>query len=167
MQSLVNITKKDRVAAEIYLPSVIYLCEVMSEVNMISAVTLIIKNMNKSCSFYSNIPGFKLIHGGSSNDSFTTYQIGKYKNFTFLNLELKKLQDGNLEQDNTGKHFGRIVFHVDDVDMLHSYFKNTNTISNIILIENEPRDAPWNERYFHIREPDGFQLSFAQPIKST
>jgi hypothetical protein len=72
----------------------------MSEVNMISAVTLIIKNMNKSCSFYSNIPGFKLIFGGDTNDSFTTYQIGKYKNFTFLNLELIKLQDGDFDQNN-------------------------------------------------------------------
>ena len=136
----------------------------MSEVNMISAVTLIIKNMNKSCSFYSNIPGFKLIFGGSTNDSFTTYQIGKYKNFTFLNLELIKLQDGDLDQNNSRNHFGRIVFYTDNVDRLYSYFKNNKTISNIILIENEPMDAPWNERYFHIREPDGFQLSFAQPI---
>ncbi len=149
------------------MPSVIYPCEVMSEVNMISAITLIIKNMNKSCSFYSNIPGFKLIYGGSTNDSFTTYQIGKYKNFTFLNLELKKLQVGDLDQNKNSNHFGRIIFYTDNVDRLHSYFKNNNTISKIILIENEPMDAPWNERYFHIREPDGFQLSFAQPIKST
>ena len=138
----------------------------MSEVNMISAVTLIIKNMDKSCRFYSNIPGFKLIRGGSSNDSFTTYQIGKYKNFTFLNLELKKLPDGNLDEDNNSNQFGRIVFYTDNVDRLYSYFKNNKTISNIIFIENEPLDASWNERYFHIREPDGFQLSFAQPIKS-
>jgi hypothetical protein len=34
----------------------------------------------------------------------------------------------------------------------------------MILFENEPADAPWNERYFHIRDPDGYQLSFAQPI---
>ena len=55
----------------------------MIEVNIISAVTLIINNMDKSCGFYSNIPGFKLTQGGSINDSFTTYQIGKYKNFTY------------------------------------------------------------------------------------
>ncbi len=135
---------------------------------MISAVTLIIKNMDKSCSFYSNIPGFKLIYGGSSNDSFTTYQFGKYKNITKLNLELKKLSDDNLDQDNNNNnHFGTIIFHTDNVDRLYSYFKNNKSISNIIFIENEPVNAPWNERYFHIREPDGFQLSFAQPIKST
>jgi hypothetical protein len=39
-------------------------------------------------------------------------------------------------------------------------------IQNIISFEDEPRDASWGERYFHIREPDGYQLSFAMPIKS-
>ena len=28
----------------------------------------------------------------------------------------------------------------------------------------EPRDAPWNERYFHLTDPDGHELSFARPL---
>lgn len=136
----------------------------MSEVNRISAVTLRVKNMDRSCSFYSSIPGFKLIYGGLLNDSFTTYQIGKFKNITFLNLELKKLSDSNMDDYNNTNNFGRVIFHTDNVNRLYSYFKNNKLISNIILFENEPVDAPWNERYFHIRDPDGYQLSFAQPI---
>lgn len=137
----------------------------MSEVNRISAVTLIIKNMERSCNFYSNIPGFKLTYGGSSNDSFTTYQIGKYNNITFLNLELKKMDDDDdINQGNNSNNCGRIIFYTDDVDRLYTYFKTNKSISNLIRLENEPMDAPWKERYFHIREPDGFQLSFAQPI---
>ncbi len=137
----------------------------MSEVNRISAVTLIIKNMERSCNFYSNIPGFKLTFGGTSNDSFTTYQIGKYNNIAFLNLELKKLSDNDgIDQVNNSNNFGRIIFYTDDVDRLYTYFKTNKSISNLIRLENEPVDAPWNERYFHIREPDGFHLSFAQPI---
>ena len=27
-----------------------------------------------------------------------------------------------------------------------------------------PRDAPWNERYFHLTDPDGHELSFARPL---
>lgn len=42
---------------------------------------------------------------------------------------------------------------------------NRAEISNTIIFENEPKDAPWGERYFHIREPDGYQISFAEPIK--
>ena len=136
----------------------------MNEVTRISAVTLAIKNMERSCSFYAHIPGFRLIYGGSSNDSFTTYQIGKNNNITFLNLELKKFSNSDLQHENDRINFGRIIFYTDDVDKLYSYFKANESISRLILIENEPVNALWNERYFHIREPDGFQLSFAQSI---
>jgi len=70
------------------------------------------------------------------------------------------------ENDNGWKrqHFGRIIFHTEDVDRLYSYFKNNDSISNLISFENEPTNAAWGERYFHIREPDGYQLSFAEPI---
>ena len=27
-----------------------------------------------------------------------------------------------------------------------------------------PRDGEWGERYFHLRDPDGHELSFAMPI---
>ena len=50
------------------------------------------------------------------------------------------------------------------MNRLYSYFKNNDSISNLISFENEPIDATWGERYFHIREPDGYQLSFAEPI---
>jgi hypothetical protein len=108
------------------------------------------------------------MYGRCSNDSFTTYQIDEYKNITKLNLELKNLSDDDLDQDNhNNNYFGRIIFYTSNVGRLYTYFKTNKSISNIISIENEPVNAPWNERYFHIRQPDVFQLSFAQPIKST
>jgi hypothetical protein len=30
--------------------------------------------------------------------------------------------------------------------------------------ETSPADAPWGERYFHIHDPDGHELSFARPL---
>lgn len=104
----------------------------MSEVNRISAITLRVKNIDRSCSFYSNIPGIKLIYGGFSNDSFTTYQIGKFKNVVYLNLELKKLSDSNIDDSNSTNNFGRIIFHIDNVDRLYSYFKNNKSISKAL-----------------------------------
>ena len=52
------------------------------------------------------------------------------------------------------------------IDYIHTYFKNNKSFSKLIFIENEPVNAPWNERYFHPRDPDGFQLSFVQPIRN-
>ncbi|MHC4164482.1 MAG: VOC family protein, partial [Planctomycetota bacterium] len=30
--------------------------------------------------------------------------------------------------------------------------------------EAAPADAEWGERYFHITDPDGHELSFARPL---
>jgi hypothetical protein len=51
------------------------------------------------------------------------------------------------------------------VDELYSYLRRNEDISNSILFKNEPMDAPWGERYFHILEPDGYLLSFAKTIE--
>ncbi len=137
----------------------------MSEVYTISAVTLIIKDMKRSCSFYSKVPGFELIYGGSIGDVFTTYRIGRHKPFMYLNLEL----EGSESRDRIGKcqprFFGRVIFYTADVDNLYSYFISNEFLSSLILIGHEPVDAPWGERYFHLREPDGYELSFAHPLK--
>lgn len=125
-------------------------------------MTLTIKNMKRSCEFYYQIPGLKLVYGGSSNDSFTTFEIDVGVPKMYLNLELTT--NRNSEHGISAKHFGRVIFHTDDVDRLYSYLKNNEDLSNTILFENEPTDAPWGERYFHILEPDGYQLSFAEPL---
>lgn len=134
----------------------------MSTVNKISAVTLLIKDMGRSCNFYSKIPGFKLTYGGSHHDCFTTYEIGENTSF-YLNLELFK-SNGNCNYEYS-KNLVKIILHTDDVDKLYYYFKNDQIISNLISFENEPTDASWGERYFHIRDPDGYLFSFARLIK--
>lgn len=122
----------------------------------ISAVTLFVKNMEKSCKFYSAIPGFRLVCGGAF-DSFTTYEIGESSKM-YLNLELRN--------GDNGKDFGRIIFHTSNVDELYAYLKKDHNISKLISFENEPTNASWGERFFHIRDPDGYQLSFAMLIKN-
>jgi catechol 2,3-dioxygenase-like lactoylglutathione lyase family enzyme len=138
----------------------------------ISAITLNIENMERSCNFYSCIPGFKLVYGGSHTDSFTTYEIGsgesRNNSKMYLNLKLTSPTSTDYTDYNGSdrrKYFGRIIFHAEDVDKLYSYLRNNEDISNTILFEDEPKDAPWGERYFHLREPDGYQLSFAKPLK--
>ena len=134
----------------------------MSTVSRISAVTLLIKDMETSCNFYSKIPGFKLTFGGYHDDYFTTYEIGQ-NTCVYLNLELIKLNDQSKYEHS--KNLVKIILHVNGVDKLYHYFKNDQIISNLISFENEPTDASWGERYFHIRDPDGYLLSFAQLIK--
>jgi catechol 2,3-dioxygenase-like lactoylglutathione lyase family enzyme len=129
----------------------------------ISAITLKIRDMKKSCGFYSKLPGFKLAYGGAT-DPFTTFEIEGSK--MYLNLEL--INDDIITNDSgtqtNQRDFGRIIFHTDDVDELYRYMKNDKAISEAVTFETEPANAPWGEKFFHVREPDGYQLSFAYPL---
>jgi uncharacterized glyoxalase superfamily protein PhnB len=110
------------------------------------------------------IPGFKIEYGGSDADSFTTFKIGEDITKMYLNLELRTNND-IITHLNDRRNFGRIIFYTENVDELYSQFKSDASISELISFENEPRDALWGERYFHIRDPDGYQLSFAMPVR--
>jgi catechol 2,3-dioxygenase-like lactoylglutathione lyase family enzyme len=143
------------------------------KVYRISAITLKVKDMEKSCSLYSKIPGFRQTFGGKPSDRFTTFEIGEGSRATYLNLELTEeeekdssdfYKESNLGKRKVSEDFGRVIFHVENVDTLYSYMKQDEYISKYIVFENEPTNAPWGERFFHIREPNGYQLSFAQPL---
>lgn len=120
----------------------------------ISAVTLRVKDMDRSCGFYSRIPGFNLAHGGAK-ERFSSFEVGEGSK-TYLNLELA--------QENDKHDFGRVIFHVDDVDEIYKHIRNESFLSAAAIIEGDPQDAPWGERFFHLRDPDGYQLSFAKPL---
>jgi hypothetical protein len=51
-----------------------------------------------------------------------------------------------------------VIFHVADVDRLYA-----DAVALGLHPEGPPRNAEWDERYFHIT-PDGHELSFAQPL---
>ena len=97
-------------------------------------------NMKRSCSFYSDIPGFELIYGGSISDAFTTYQISKYIPPMYLNLELEGSESGRFSKLQS-RSFGRRFFYTKDVDKLYLYFKSNESLSGLILIVHEPVDA--------------------------
>lgn len=113
-------------------------------VRRISGITLVVKDMGKSVDFYANVLGLRMLYGGS-DASFTSFDVGG----TFLNLEAGS---------SSSKDWGRIIFHVDNVDELFECLRNKG------FKIKEPKNAYWGERFFHINDPDGYELSFAQPI---
>jgi uncharacterized glyoxalase superfamily protein PhnB len=50
-----------------------------------------------------------------------------------------------------------VIFHVEDVDAVYD-----RALEHGLHPEAAPRDAEWGERYFHISDPDGHELSFAR-----
>ena len=123
------------------------------KVTKISAVTLLISDMKKSVDFYSKIPNFQIVYGGSDSQ-FTSFLIDNMS-MSYLNLKLDKTHSTD---------FGRIIFYVDDVDKFFTYMQNDQTISILGKLESKPQDATWGERFFHVLDPDGYKMSFATPI---
>ena len=112
----------------------------------INAVTLSVADMGRSFAFYTKL-GFELEYGGP-DAAFTSFRIGGQ----FLNLDL-------VPGYKAGPNWGRMIFHVSDVDAVYR-----RAVDSGLSPSMEPSDAPWGERYFHIRDPDGHELSFAKPL---
>jgi catechol 2,3-dioxygenase-like lactoylglutathione lyase family enzyme len=114
-------------------------------IESISAVTLASRDMKRSVRFYRSL-GFELRYGGEEA-SFTTFVVGT----GFLNLVLQPAA--------SVEWWGRVIFHVSDVDALYA-----RVLAAGLAPATAPRDAEWGERYFHIVDPDGHELSFARPL---
>jgi LAO/AO transport system kinase len=114
-----------------------------SEVN---AITLFVSNMERSIDFY-RIMGLDLTFGGSDTP-FSTLSLGT----NYVNLELQP-------SATPIKKWGRPILFVPDPDVLYSTARKAGFEPH-----SEPTDAPWGERYFHISDPDGHELSFARPL---
>jgi catechol 2,3-dioxygenase-like lactoylglutathione lyase family enzyme len=56
--------------------------------------------------------------------------------------------------------WGRLIFHHSDIDRLHARLADAGYGPDF-----PPRDAVWGERYFHITDPDGHELSFAWKLR--
>lgn len=117
-------------------------------IESISAVTLFTPDIAASIGFYRSL-GFEKLYGGEG-EPLTSFRVGT----GFLNLI------HTVEWDRT-KSWGRTIIYVSDVDAM---FKRC--IDNGWTPSTEPTDAAWGERYFHISDPAGHEISFARPISS-
>ena len=115
-------------------------------VQSISAITLVTADMDRSVAFYEAL-GFVGVAGGPGT-AFSTFRAGD----GFLNIQLDP------EHAPVAAIWGRPLFWVDDVDAMYE-----RVVAARIRPLTEPWDAPWGERYFHVRDPDGHELSFARP----
>ena len=112
----------------------------------ISAITLATHDMARAVAFYEAL-GFVLKFGGPAS-RFTSLRVGS----GYLNLV-------SVPGERVWGQWGRVIFYVDDVDAYYAL-----AVSAGLRPEFSPRDGSWGERYFHILDPDGHELSFARPI---
>jgi len=113
-------------------------------IESISAVTLATQSMAKSVEFYRSL-GFELASGGPQAE-FTTFRVGGQH----LNI---------IATSDEPSRWVRVIFWVSDVDRIYRRALEAGRSP-----ESPPRDADWGERYFHLRDPDGHELSFARRL---
>ena len=114
----------------------------------ISAVTFAVRQMSRSIEFYKKL-GFEVVYGGG-DAPFSSLKAGQ----VFVNLSSSPGYEH--------KWWGRVIFRVDDVDAYHRALLAQG------LIFEAPQDAAWGERFFHVTDPDGHELSFAEllPVRA-
>jgi catechol 2,3-dioxygenase-like lactoylglutathione lyase family enzyme len=115
-------------------------------IESLSAVALATHDMRRAVQFY-RVLGFQLVHGGEDAE-FTSLRAGQ----NFLNLTA---QPGARQWT----WWGRVIFYESDVDGLHR-----RLVAAGYRPDTAPRDADWGERFFHLTDPDGHELSFAWPL---
>jgi len=118
-------------------------------IESINAVTLAVHDMRRSVRFYTAL-GFSVRFGGEQ-DAFTGLHAGS----GYLNLIAQP-------PDRHWSWWGRVIFHVSDVDEFYR-----RAVAQGLAPATAPEDAPWGERFFHITDPDGHELSFARPIQAS
>jgi catechol 2,3-dioxygenase-like lactoylglutathione lyase family enzyme len=110
----------------------------------ISAVTFAVHDMPRSIEFYRKL-GFELLYGGDRSD-FSSLKAGE----AIVNLITKP---GYQQQ-----WWGRAIFRIADVDTLYRMRLAEGRMPE------RPKNAAWGERFFHLFDPDGHELSFAQQL---
>ena len=116
------------------------------DIETISAVTLATHDMHRATQFYASL-GFRLRYGGG-DASFSSFEVGG----GYLNPV-------EADPEQAWSWWGRVIFHVRDVDATYQ-----RAVRAGLTPDTWPRDAEWVERYFHMIDPDGHELSFARPL---
>jgi uncharacterized glyoxalase superfamily protein PhnB len=83
-----------------------------------------------------------------------------YKDFLDLRDDGRIVLYKRADHQNPKWTVRRLIFYVSDVDALHQC-----ALAAGYQPGTSPRDAEWGERYFHIDDPDGHELSFARPLR--
>ena len=90
---------------------------------------------------------FDLRYGGEGA-AFTSFLAGS----SYLNLMAMPAERGR-------PWWGRVIFCVADVDAVYH-----RALEQELVPDSAPADGAWGERYFHICDPDGHEISFAMPL---
>ncbi|CAM2184236.1 VOC domain-containing protein [Paraburkholderia sacchari] len=123
----------------------------VARIESLSAVTFTVSDVARSVRFYEAL-GF--VHQpGAAVAGFASFVLGGGGGGGVCYLNLLEGPHARFEG------WGRAIFYVSDVDAFYA-----QVLAAGLAPAFAPQDAPWGERYFHLVDPDGHELSFAKPL---
>ena len=125
----------------------------------LNQLSFYVKDTTTSVSFYKKL-GFEII---SDDNAVGEVKLGS-TNLQFLAQDTTKDMDQSFQKDAFGEPKGTGVYIYIQVDGINDYHKSLKDEG--ISASTEPRDWPWGNREFVVRDPDRYKLVFYEKIKS-
>ena len=121
------------------------------KIKSVSGLTLYVKDLEKSAQFYETL-------GFDKRKNYDT-SVTIYSNWFWLTLVSIPAEDKpGFKDDANAEKKGEGIFinlSVDDVDAFYA-----EVLAKGFKPSSEPKDWPWGNREFVLRDPDGYKLVF-------
>jgi len=117
----------------------------------LNLLLLYVSNLGSSSDFYKNL-GFKLEAKGDFIDA-------KLKDFTLRLLDEEK---AHFKQESKVRFKGGGLYIYIEVENVNEFFKKLRKKG--FFASNAPRDWPWGNREFALRDPDNYKLIFYEKL---
>jgi catechol 2,3-dioxygenase-like lactoylglutathione lyase family enzyme len=126
----------------------------LKALNLLSLYT---KDVEASVSFYKEL-GFELVN---NDGSVAEVKLGDVR-LQFIAQETADKQDESFQKDAFGEPKGTGVYIYIEVDDANAYYKQLKEVG--ITPSTKPRDWPWEQREFVVRDPDRYKLVFYEKL---
>ena len=118
----------------------------------LDSLVLYVTDTHKTADFYRKLR-FEI---ATEEDDFTLAKLGDFELHCSDKISVDFPQESDIKPKGAG------VCICIDVENIDEYFKNLKEKG--LKPSSEPRDEPWGNREFGIRDPDGYKLVFYEPL---
>ena len=128
-------------------------------IKAVNRIGLYVHDTAASVSFYKDL-GFEVV---SDDGSVAEMKLGDVR-IQFVAQETAEGMDESFQKDAFGEPKGTGVYINIEVEQIDDYYQQLKQAG--IKPSTEPRDWPWGQREFVVRDPDRYKLVFYQKIAS-